>query len=153
MKLRLKRLHPNAVIPTYARPGDACVDLWAVSMDTRWDYVEYGTGLAIEIPDGFVGVVRPRSSMSKRDLLFATSGIIDSGYRGELTVRFKKVKNANREHLGDPNWSLYNVGEAIAQLMIIPYPKLEFEEVEELSKTERGEGGHGSTDKNLNKSL
>ena len=141
MKVKIKKLHPDAIIPSYALPGDAGMDLTATSMNNmnfgNYSYVEYGTGLAIEIPEGHVGIIRPRSSVSKTTLGFSTSGVIDSGYRGEITVRFKQINEETYKH--------FSVGERIAQLIIIPYPNIEFEEVDELSETERGEGGHGST--------
>ena len=105
-----------------------------------FDNVCYGTGLAIEIPEGHVGLLFPRSSISKTDLTLRNSvGIIDSGYRGEITFKFNNILMSSCEP--------YNVKERIGQLIIMPYPIIEFEEVEELSTTERGEGGYGSTGK------
>lgn len=138
MKIKIKRLHEKAVIPTYANDGDACMDLTATEVLSTDNYIEYKTGIAIEIPKGFFGLVRPRSSVSKKDLLYKTSGIIDSGYRGEITVRFEGIK-------GDGG--VYVPGDRVAQIIILPYPPIEFEEVDELSNSKRGEGGHGSTGK------
>ncbi len=105
--------------------------------------ITYGTGLAIEIPEGFVGLVFPRSSIRKTDLSLSNSvGIIDSGYRGEIQATF------NQKSLSSKSGSfLYGVGDRICQIMIIPHPTIEFQEVEELTNTERGEGGFGSTGK------
>lgn len=140
MKIKIKKLSPAATIPSYSKDGDACFDLTATSKNDCGSYIEFGTGLAIEIPKGFFGFVRPRSSVSKTQYTYNTSGIIDSGYRGELTVRFKRM------HFYGASDEL-KVGDRIAQLMILPYPAVEFEEVTELSETERGTGGYGSTGK------
>jgi dUTP pyrophosphatase len=140
MQVKIKRLKSNAVIPTYAKEGDAGMDLVATEIikDTP-EQITYGTGIAMEIRDGFVGLVFPRSSIRKTGLQLSNSvGVIDSGYRGELQATFNKV-------FGGDNF--YKVGDRIAQIIIIPYPQIEFEEVEELSDSERGEGGFGSTGK------
>ena len=139
MKVKVKKLVENAVIPHYAKEGDAGLDLTATSVEIKGDKVTYGCGLAIEIPKGYVGLLFPRSSNSKKDLLLTNSvGVIDSGYRGEITAVFKKI-----EYLA----KVYKVGERFAQLVILPYPQIELEEAEELSVTERGTGGYGSTGK------
>ena len=144
MQVKIKRINPNAVIPTYAKEGDAGMDLVETSIisETTTD-VTYGTGLAMEIRDGFVGLVFPRSSIRKYDLALTNSvGVIDSGYRGEIQATFKKT-----------NWlkgnesEKYQIGDRIAQIMIIPHPQIEFDEVDELSDTQRGDGGFGSTGK------
>ena len=137
INVKVKKLREDAVVPEYVHLGDAGMDVVAVSKRVTDKFVEYGTGLAFEVPAGHVMLVFPRSSISKKDLVLANSvGVLDSGYRGELLVRFKSM---GHEH--------YEVGERIAQVMILPYPKVEFEEVEELGETARGEGGFGSTDK------
>ena len=141
MQVKIKRLKPNAVIPTYSKEGDAGMDLVATEIikDTP-EQITYGTGLAMEIRDGFVGLVFPRSSIRKYDLVLTNSvGVIDSGYRGEIQATFKKTNGLDS--------LVYNVGDRIAQIMIIPHPQIEFDEVDELSDTERGEGGFGSTGK------
>jgi dUTP pyrophosphatase len=147
MKVKIKKLNSTAVIPSYAKEGDAGLDLTAVSMDITKDYVEYGTGLAIEIPEGYVGLIFPRSSVSKKDLILANSvGVIDSGYRGEVKIRFKQVTNycvSNFKY----NFLKYDINEKVAQLIILPVPYITFVEAEELSDTSRGEGGFGSTGK------
>lgn len=142
MEVRIKRLTPNAIIPTYAKEGDAGMDLVATSIISETTTnVTYGTGLAMEIRDGFVGLVFPRSSIRKYDLALTNCvGVIDSGYRGEIQATFKKT-----------NWlkgnesEKYQIGDRIAQIIIIPHPQIQFDEVNELSDTERGEGGFGST--------
>ena len=141
MKVKIKKLHSDAVIPTYAKSGDAGMDLVATKIisNTTFD-VTYGTDIALEIPEGFVGLVFPRSSIRKTDLSLTNSvGVIDSGYRGELQATFRKERGvASRK---------YEVGDRVCQLMIIPHPTIEFNEVNELSDTERGDGGFGSTGK------
>jgi dUTP pyrophosphatase len=141
MKVRIKKLNENAVIPTYAKSGDAGMDLVATRIisNTTFD-VSYGTDLAMEIPNGFVGLVFPRSSIRKYELVLSNSvGVIDSGYRGELQATFRKENGLDS--------LAYKVGDRIAQIMIIPHPPIEFDAVNELSDTERGEGGFGSTGK------
>jgi dUTP pyrophosphatase len=141
MQVKIKKLNENAVIPTYAKDGDAGMDLVATRIisNTTFD-VSYGTDLAMEIPNGFVGLVFPRSSVRKYELALSNSvGVIDSGYRGELQATFKKTNGLDS--------LAYKVGDRIAQIMIIPHPPIEFDEVAELSDTERGEGGFGSTGK------
>lgn len=139
MKVKVKKLVENAVIPHYAKEGDAGLDLTATSVEVKGDKVTYGCGLAFEIPQGYFGLVVPRSSNAKKDLLLTNSvGVIDSGYRGEITAVFKKI-----EYLA----KVYKVGERFAQMIILPYPEIELEEAEELSATERGTGRYGSTGK------
>ena len=150
MEVRIKKLHPNAVIPTYAKDGDAGMDLTAVTKSYDRDgNIVYGTGLAFEIPKGYVGLVFPRSSISNLDITMSNCvGVIDSGYRGEVTAKFKPAMLFNREQRPIIlNNRIYNIGERIAQLIIIPYPQITFVEADELSETERGAGGYGSSGK------
>jgi dUTP pyrophosphatase len=139
MRTYIKKLHPNAVIPTYAKQGDAGMDLVATEILNEEAFqITYGTGLAMEIPLGFVGLVFPRSSIRKYDLSLTNCvGVIDSGYRGELQATFRKERGVAS--------TKYEVGERIAQIMIIPHPEITFIETEELSETDRGEGAFGST--------
>lgn len=142
MKVKVKRLNEKAVIPTYAHIGDAGLDLTATSMafDDK-GCVVYGTGLAFEIPEGYVGLVFPRSSIaSKQVALTNCVGVIDSSYRGEVMAKFRPTSN----YLGHPSY-VYQVGERIAQLIIMPYPTIELTEANELSDTERCSGGYGSS--------
>jgi dUTP pyrophosphatase len=138
MKVKIKRLHKDAVIPSYAKAGDAGLDLVATSIISfDKEQVTYGTGIAIEIPEGYVGLVFPRSSIRKYEQYLSNSvGVIDSGYRGEIQATF------NSRYYADVK---YKVGDKIAQILIMPYPSIEFEETDELSSTERGDGGFGST--------
>lgn len=135
MRVKIKKLRDDAVVPKYVHIGDAGMDVVAVSKRVCDKFVEYATGLAFEIPKGYVMLIFPRSSISKKDLILANSvGVLDSGYRGELFIRFQS--------LGDDH---YKVGDRVAQIMILPYPEVEFEEVESLGESLRGEGGFGST--------
>lgn len=140
LKVKIKKLNPNAVIPSYAKPGDACMDLTAISEtiveEGGYGYIEYGTGLAFEYQENHVMLVFPRSSISNTGLLLSNAvGVGDSGFRGEIKLRFKWVKGTTK----------YNIGDRVGQFMIIPRPIIDLEEVEELSTTERGHGGFGST--------
>lgn len=146
VKLGVKKLDPNAVIPSKAHPEDAGLDLTAVSskIDKYGNYV-YGFGLALEIPKGYVGLIFPRSSVYKQDISLANCvGVIDSNYRGEVRAMFKQAV-INRLFAKDTN--VYKVGERIAQLIIMPYPEVVVEEFDNLSESDRGEGGFGSTGK------
>jgi dUTP pyrophosphatase len=141
MKVKIKKIHPDAVIPSYAKTGDAGMDLVATTIISEEVFqITYGLGIALEIPEGFVGLVFPRSSIRKTDLSLTNCvGVIDSGYRGELQATFRKERGvASRK---------YEVGDRAVQIMIIPHPTIEFNEVNELSNTERGDGGFGSTGK------
>ena len=140
MKVKVMKLDAGAIVPKYAKPGDAGMDLYAVTQkfDNHGNYV-YGTGLAMEIPEGYVGLIFPRSSISKTaHSLRNAVGVIDSGYRGEIMMKFD---------INTQNSPVYEIGERVAQIIILPYPQIEFEEAWELSKTERGKGGFGSTNK------
>ena len=139
MKLKIKKLDSSAIIPSYAKEGDACFDLTATSINLTDKYIEYGTGLAMEIPEGYVGLIFPRSSVTNTDLMLKNgTGIIDQGYRGEIKFRFNRVST-------ELSSEIYSVGDRIGQMMIIPHPTIEFEEVDELTETQRGEGGYGSS--------
>lgn len=136
MEVKIKKLHPEAVIPKYALDGDAGLDLTNIGYIIEDTMITYSTGLAIEIPKGYVGLIFPRSSICKKDLMLTNSvGVLDSNYRGEITFKFRKGDNTN----------YYYYGDRIGQLIIMPYPKIEFKEVEELSDSNRGTGSYGST--------
>ena len=142
MQVKIKKLHVDAVIPAYSKPGDAGMDLTAVSAtQDQYGNVVYGTGLAVEIPIGYVGLIFPRSSNSKTDLYLTNHvGVVDSGYRGEIMFKFRPVNRLL-------NAKVFQVGERVGQLIILPYPTIMFEETDELSDSERGDGGFGSTGK------
>ena len=169
MIVKIKKLVPEAVLPQYMRMDDAGMDLVATSkVFDKSGNVSYGTGLAMEIPVGYVGLIFPRSSNSKKDLLLVNSvGIIDPGYRGEIFLKFKPsayfasvpediVEGTETDRFDficfgkedvddDDNVAVYNIGDRIGQILIIQRPVIEWEEIHELSVTERGEGGFGST--------
>lgn len=159
LKVKIKKLSENAVVPSYSKTGDAGMDLTATTVDYENETLSYGTGISVEIPKGYVGLIYPRSSIYKKNLVLSNSvGVIDSGYRGEIGLKFKttlevsasRVRNNKTEveltsATFNTKLNIYEVGDRIGQIIIIPYPKIEFEEAEELSKTERGEGGYGST--------
>ena len=146
MKINIKKLDENAVIPQYAHIGDAGMDVVATSVNITNNYIEYGTGLAFEVPEGYCMLIFPRSSNSKKDLLLANSvGVLDSTYRGELKLRFKRSYSPDTYGLSVK--SIYDIGDKVGQIIILPYPQIEYNEVDELSNTERGSGGFGSTGK------
>ena len=139
LKIKFKKLNPNAVIPKRGTIGAAGFDLTAVSMEVSATMIKYDTGIAVEIPPGYVGLVFPRSSVCKTGLSLANSvGVIDSDYRGSISLVFYK---------GAELIEAYSYGDRIGQLVIVPIPEVEFVEAEELSETERGAGGYGSTGK------
>ena len=138
MKVKIRRLHPEAIVPSYAKDGDAAMDLYAteVKEDKYGNYV-YLTGFSFEIPKGYLGLLFPRSSISKTSMSLANSvGVVDSGYRGEIMLKFRQNVDAS---------SIYKTGDRVGQMLIIPHPKIVLMEVNELSTTDRGEGGFGST--------
>jgi dUTP pyrophosphatase len=139
--VKVKKLDPNAVIPSYSKIGDAGMDLTITREIENTSFsVSYGFGIAMEIPKGFVGLVFPRSSVRNQDLILSNCvGVIDSGYRGELQATFKKTNGLDSIK--------YKVGERGAQIIILPYPTIYMTEVPELSDTDRGTGGFGSTGK------
>ena len=191
LKVKIKKLVPEAVIPTYAKDGDMGMDVTATSVeyDRELDCFVYHTGLAFELPKGYGMLIFPRSSNRKTNCYMANHvGILDSGYRGELLLCFKYkdsvlsilssfrsdkfieriannletkdvkrlamalIKTSNDIINNDleldnfmANFAPYKVGDRIGQIVIVPYPTVEFEETDTLSESERGAGGHGST--------
>jgi dUTP pyrophosphatase len=159
MKLRFKKLQdvPNPVrasekaaawdffvaTKAYLRELNGALKPIPESNACTGDLIKYGTGIALEIPDGHVGLAFARSSVCKLPLFLANgTGVIDADYRGELSFIYKIL---------DPvaaRTKSYRVGERCGQLMVIKQEELEFEQVEELSDTARGQGGYGSTGKN-----
>ena len=138
MRIKIKKLDKDAVIPRYAHFGDAAVDLVAVYRTYESDDIFcYGTGLAIEIPQGYVGLIFPRSSIASSTLRLANSvGVIDSGYRGEIMLKFDSKES---------DLHMYEPGDRIGQLIILPLPTIQFFEVEQLSSSDRNTGGFGSS--------
>lgn len=145
--LRIKKLTETAVVPQYANPGDAGLDFTATSMRIEEKFIEYGTGLSIEIPDGFVGLLFNRSSVSNCSpnfFLRNAVGVIDSGYRGEVRFRFSRVSDS--EIANNPH-DIYSVGQRIGQLVIVEIPKVNIQLSDDLTDTVRGIGGYGSSGK------
>lgn len=184
--LKVKRLCPEAVLPTRAHQTDAGLDIVATSRVFDEDgCATYGTGLAMEIPEGHVGLLFPRSSIAVRDLMLSNSvGVIDSGYRGEVKFKFKpsllyvdrdgighgpddykgsdqtdidtQIVTAHGRHPDMPDVHpnclpfpprVYEVGERIGQLIVMPIPYVAVVESDTLGDSERGTGGYGSTGK------
>lgn len=137
--VKVKRLHPSSVIPTYATDGSGCFDITALEcVEQKEDTATYRTGLAFEIPQGKAMILYGRSGYAfNRSLRLATcSSVIDSDFRGELLVKVRR----------DDGGIWYpSAGDRIAQAMIVDAPHVKFVEVDELSDTKRGEGGMGST--------
>ena len=166
MEVKIKKLHKDAVVPKYATSGSAGMDITATSkvFDSNGNIV-YGTGLAFEIPKGYVGLLFPRSSNTKKDLVLLNSvGVLDSDYRGEVTFKYRPTINTinlfsfwwQKYILRKKEYDLpvlnfgrnqYNVGDRIGQIIIVKHPYIEFKESETLSETERGAGGYGSSGK------
>lgn len=143
LNLKFKKLNSAAVVPSYAKPGDAGLDLTAVTEKVIFEHevpiIEYGTGIALEIPEGFVGLIFQRSSITTKTTLTLGNavGVIDSGYRGEIKLQFRNaLLSGNRK---------YKVGDRIGQLILMPIPQVKLEEVTELTESIRGEGGFGSS--------
>lgn len=167
VKVRFKKLHPDAQLPKRAKPGDAgmditCVDEGTLSYDLS--QITYNLGLAMEIPQGYVGYLFPRSSICKTSLDLSNSvGVIDSGYRGEVKAVFNRRyhKDFYNHITTDDEYEIarsmnierrvsnvpYKKGDRIVQLVVMPIPEVETEWADELSDSERGQGGFGSTGK------
>ena len=142
--IKFKKVHPAAILPKYQTAGAACFDLHACNNGAVLTGmpVSFRTGLSVEIPDGHVMLVFSRSGHGfKNDTRLANCvGVIDSDYRGEIMVRLTRDDcDTGAEILAA------NPGDRIAQAMIVPLPRVEIVEVDELSGTERGAGGFGST--------
>lgn len=141
LNVKFKKLSPNAITPSYAKDGDAGLDITATKIISETDtQITYGTDIALEIPYGYVGYLFPRSSIRKYNLSLSNSvGTIDAGYRGELMCVFNKTKTENCVK--------YDIGDKIVQMTILPFPKIELIESDVLSDSERGNGGFGSSGK------
>lgn len=143
MVIKFKRLSDKAIAPVKAHATDAGFDITCVGATYEINEcgqvnLVYHTGLAVEIPEGFFGALVPRSSISKKSISLTNCiGVIDAGYRGEIMGVFRNTS--------DVIPALYKEGERFAQLLILPVPDVQFEESDELSETDRGEGGFGST--------
>ena len=168
VEVKFKKLSDKAVIPTKAHPTDAGFDMTAVKVNITENYIEYETNIALEIPEGYMGLLFPRSSNSKKDLLLANSvGVVDSHYRGDVKFRFKRIfmpvmqevmvapptgdiltdaKNTRKvPGLAYRDDHIYKVGDKVGQLIILPYPEINLVETDELYETDRGDAGFGSS--------
>lgn len=155
--VKIKKLHEDATIPVKAHASDAGFDITCIDdgvdvypvddPGNTYFYRSFRTGLAFEIPPGHVGYIFPRSSVSNTGLFLANAvGVIDSGYRGEVTFRFK-VDGAGNVLKGAQRVKSYCKGDKIGQLIIMPLPQTTIEIVDELSEADRGDNGYGSTGK------
>lgn len=144
IELKVKKLHPDAIIPTYATGGSACFDLYAAEHsyvdDISHPNVKVGTGLAFEIPTGYQMLIFPRSGIAFKNNVTLTNavGVVDADFVGEVCI----LLSAHSEGLLS-----IKKGDRIAQAQLMPVHRVTFEEVTELSETERGTGGFGSTGK------
>jgi len=176
LSVEFTRKHKNAKTPSKAYEGDAGLDMWATTVDfTNPMYIEYGTGIHMAIPKGYVGLLFARSSVRKFALAMANCvGILDAGYRGEIKFSYRTYENSfgntdmikKLEKLGvvdsvtalqdskdkskqfyikPENKKVYMVGDKIGQLVILKLPTIKLKEKKELTPSERGTGGHGSS--------
>lgn len=136
MIVQFKKLITTASPPTKSHGTDAGFDLTFLHFTAQDNgVINFHTGIAVEIPDGYFGLLRPRSSVRNTGYVMASSGVIDSGFRGEIVIPLRKV-GAGRD---------YDTLERVCQLIILPLPRAEFVEVAELGESERGSGGFGSS--------
>ena len=157
MKLKVKKLNSEAVLPKYATDGSNGLDLVATGIvinpgitdkggrPVKSNFVEVRTSIAVEIPKGYVGLLFPRSSITNTNQMLGNGvGVIDSDFRGEIVFKFKILED---QAAGTFKYSnIYKQGDKVGQLLIVEAPRLEVEEVKELEETVRGTGGFGSTD-------
>lgn len=143
LEILVTQLHPSAIIPTYAKPGDAGADLYAIEEKTLkpGERALVKTGIAIALPEGYVGLVHPRSGLALKNGISVVNspGTIDSGYRGEIGVVLIN-------HDLNESFSV-KVGDRIAQLVIQKFETAIFKTVSQLPPSERASGGYGSTGK------
>lgn len=140
MEIRIKKLHPNAQLPKHAHHNDAGVDLFCTEAFEMapGDRVSIGVGIAIEIPDGYVGLIWDKSGLSHKYGIKSFGGVIDAGYRGEIHIGLMNLSNTHFK---------FEQGHKVGQLLIQKVEHVDFKEAEELSETARGEKGFGSTGK------
>jgi dUTP pyrophosphatase len=164
-EVKFKKLHENAKLPRKANPTDACYDVWAVSVEITPEFVRYKLGFSTEIPEGWQAKIYMRSSVSKKDVTLCNAvATIDAPYRGEWELRFNMLlPNEVISHASDEEadkalahkyrgWSpkIYDLSEAIGQMEIIPVWDIDWVESDDLTQTQRGEGGFGSSNKTIN---
>ena len=143
MELKFKKLNEKAVLPTRSHSTDAGLDLTTYGFTQEVDasgklILVYHTGLAVEIPEGHMGLIFMRSSVATKSVTLTNCvGIVDSGFRGEIIGKFKITT--------DSIPTVYQEGERVMQLVVMPYPKMEPVFADELSDGDRGEKGYGSS--------
>ena len=148
LQVKFKKLHKDATLPSYSTDGSAGLDCTTVTDGVDKDtYIQYNLGFSVEIPEGYVGYLFPRSSISKMDLALSNAvGVIDHDFRGEVQARFySKHYSGNYNGMIPRYHGKYHKGDTLCQLIIMPVPKIKPIWVDELSDTERGGGGFGST--------
>ena len=140
MKILVKRLHPDAKLPSYAHPGDAGMDLFAVERTVvkAGERTAVKTGVSMEIPDGYVGLIWDKSGVAVKGGMKALGGVIDSGYRGEILVGIGNIGSTDY---------VFEAGHKVAQMLIQKIERPEIELADSLSDTSRGHGAFGSTGK------
>ena len=140
MEIKVRKIDTNASVPKFSHESDGCADLTAVrEWRDEWGNLCVGTGISLEIPNGYVGLLFARSSISKTCLILRNHvGVIDAGYRGEVIFKFQ-------ESDGLGTYGTYKIGDRVGQIMIIPRPKISYIEASALSESARSEGGFGST--------
>lgn len=138
IKVKIKKIRNNAIMPKYAHKGDAGVDLYSTEDYTLkpGESILVPTGVSMAIPDGYVGLIWDRSGLAVKNSLHVLAGVVDSGYRGEVCVVLK--------NLGHEDFKVTK-GMRIAQMLIQPVMSAEIEESDSLEETSRNEGGFGST--------
>lgn len=145
MEVKFKKLADNAVLPTKAHASDAGLDITCTKVTSELNecgqfMLVYHTGLAMEIPEGYVGLIFPRSSIYKKSIMQCNAvSVIDNGYRGEVLMKYRNTS-------GDSIPAVYNAGDRIGQLIIMPYPNIEPVFADSLSDSDRGDNGFGSSD-------
>ena len=140
MEIKYKKLDPQAITPNYAMPGDAGMDLFSIEeyeIKPNERYA-YKTGITLEIPKGYAGIVKDKSGLAKKHGLHVLGGVFDSGYRGEYRITLV--------NLNDEPYKIEE-GQKVAQVLIYPVITAKLEEVQEVSESKRGEGKWGSTGK------
>ena len=149
MNLNICKLHPAAIVPTYSTEGAACFDLYAATVNDSeriGDVVYQGhsvivdTGLAFDVPPGWMLKIHPRSGLKFKHGIEAFSGVIDSDFRGSVRVLLESADDFDEAPL-----LRINPGDRVAQASLVPAPRVTFTVVEQMSLTERGAGGFGST--------
>jgi dUTP pyrophosphatase len=140
LSIKIKKLHPDAIVPNFAHPGDAGMDLFSIETVTikSGERKKIGTGIAIELPVGYASLIWDKSGLATNHGLTNLAGVIDAGYRGEYFITILNT--------GDTDYTIEK-GHKIAQMLIQKVEHPAIEEVTELSDSARGTGGHGSSGK------